>query len=302
MATAMVLSGTLGYFVLETGQPAHQVVFYRCLLGAVFIGLVGVIFRLFPYLALTWKSFMLCGLCGFAIVANWVLLFSAYRFSTISIATAVYHTQPFFLLLIGAVVCRKALSLGKMLWIFLAFIGVVLTVDLTGDHFSLSSSHTIGLIFALAAALLYAAVTMISKRLKKIGPYFVAFLQLSVGAIVLWPFMDHGQFDNITALQWRYLILIGAIHTCFKYMLMYSAWQKLKTPMIAVMAFIYPAVAILVDYLAYGQVLSLTQSIGIGLIVIAGYAVSMNHPFPFTPKKKIRLRKKKKNPQKVKTF
>lgn len=96
MATAMVLSGTLGYFVLETGQPAHQVVFYRCLLGAVFIGLVGVIFRLFPFSALTWKSFMLCGLCGFAIVANWVLLFSAYRFSTISVATAVYHTQPFF--------------------------------------------------------------------------------------------------------------------------------------------------------------------------------------------------------------
>jgi drug/metabolite transporter (DMT)-like permease len=135
MATAMVLSGTLGYFVLETGQPAHQVVFYRCLLGAVFIGLVGMIFRLFHYLALTWKSFMLCGLCGFAIVANWVLLFSAYRFSTISIATAVYHTQPFFLLLIRAVVYRKALSLGKMLWIFLAFIGVVLTVDLTGGSF-----------------------------------------------------------------------------------------------------------------------------------------------------------------------
>ena len=204
-----------------------------------------------------------------------------------------------FLLLIGAVVYRKALSLGKMLWIFLAFIGVILTVDLTGDHFSLSSSHTIGLVFALGAALLYAAVTMISKRLKKIGPYFVAFLQLSVGAMLLSPFMDHVQFDNITALQWRYLILIGAIHTCFKYMLMYSAWQKLKTPMIAVMAFIYPAIAIPVDYLAYGQVLSITQSIGIGLIVIVGYAVSMNHPFPFTPKKKIRLRKKKKNPQKA---
>ena len=56
----------------------------------------------------------------------------------------------------------------------------------------------------------------------------MAFLQLSVGTMVLWPFMDHGQFDNITALQWRYLILIGAVHTCFKYMLMYSAWQKIK--------------------------------------------------------------------------
>ena len=62
--------------------------------------------------------------------------------------------------------------------------------------------------------------------------------------------------------------------------------------MIAVMGFIYPAVAILVDYMAYGQVLSVTQSIGIGLIVVEGYAISMNHPFPFIPKKeKIRQRK-----------
>ena len=138
MATAMVLSGTLGFFVLETEQPAHQVVFYRCLLGMIFIGIMAVIFRLFPFSALTWKSFILCILCRFAIVANWILLFSAYKYSTISIATAVYHTQPFFLLLIGAVFLHKSLSIGKLLWVLLAFIGVVFTIDLKGEHFSFS--------------------------------------------------------------------------------------------------------------------------------------------------------------------
>ena len=298
MATAMVLSGTLGFFVLETEQPAHQVVFYRCLLGMIFIGIMAVIFCLFPFSALTWKSFILCILCGFAIVANWILLFSAYKYSTISIATAVYHTQPFFLLLIGAVFLRKAISIGKLLWVLLAFIGVVFTIDLKGEHFSFSLSYLLGLSFALAAALLYAAVTMISKRLKTIGPHLVAFLQLAAGCLVLWPFMDFQKIDSITTLQRQYLVLIGIVHTCFKYMLMYSAVQRLKTPMIAVMGFIYQAVAILVDYMAYGQVLSVTQSIGIGLIVVGGYAISMNHPFPFIPKKeKIRLRKR--NPQKA---
>jgi drug/metabolite transporter (DMT)-like permease len=93
---------------------------------------------------------------------------------------------------------------------------------------------------------------MISKRLKTIGPHLVAFLQLAAGCLVLWPFMDFQQIDSITTLQWQYLVLIGIVHTCFKYMLMYSAVQRLKTPMIAVMGFIYPAVAILVDYMAYG--------------------------------------------------
>ena len=34
MAAAMTLSGTLGVFVLESGQSAWNVVFFRCVFGA----------------------------------------------------------------------------------------------------------------------------------------------------------------------------------------------------------------------------------------------------------------------------
>ena len=38
MLAAMALSGTIGWFVLQSGQPVWNVVFVRCVLGA--LGLV----------------------------------------------------------------------------------------------------------------------------------------------------------------------------------------------------------------------------------------------------------------------
>ncbi len=34
MSAAMVLSGTIGWFVVASGQPVVDVVFWRCVLGA----------------------------------------------------------------------------------------------------------------------------------------------------------------------------------------------------------------------------------------------------------------------------
>ena len=152
MAAAMLLSGTLGYFVLKSGQSAFNVVFFRCLFGAI---------SLFAYCAwrgyltntkLTRKTLLIAGLGGVAIVTNWVLLFSSYRLASFSISTAVYHTQPFFLLLIGAVVFREHIPRNKVVWIGVAFVGVLMTIDLNLSEFSTERSYLFGLALALSAA------------------------------------------------------------------------------------------------------------------------------------------------------
>ena len=92
MAAAMTLSGTLGVFVLESGQSAWNVVFFRCLVRALSL------------LAYCWARGLLrpglytrrtlAGAAGAALVLNWVLLFSAYRLASISLATAVTTCSP----------------------------------------------------------------------------------------------------------------------------------------------------------------------------------------------------------------
>ncbi|KZL20169.1 DMT family transporter [Pseudovibrio sp. Ad37] len=281
MAAAMFLSGTLGFFVVESGQDAYNVVFFRCLFGAGFLFAYCLARGFLKDTGLTRTTLLMTLAGGVAIVANWVLLFGSYSMASISVSTAVYHTQPFFLLLIGAVILREAIPHNKIAWIALAFVGVMLVVDTDLSSLSLSSDYVVGLALALSAAVLYAVATMITKQLKGIRPHVIALIQVSLGVALLLPFANFSDLGSIAGVQWGYLIILGGVHTCLMYILMYSAFQKLPTPVIAVMSFIYPVVAIGVDYIFYAQSLSEGQFIGIGLIMFGSFAVNQNLPlFP----------------------
>lgn len=279
MIAAMTLSGTLGYFVFESGQSSYNVVFFRCLFGALcllaYCAARGML-RTNPF---TRKTLLLALAGGVAIVANWVLLFSSYSMASISIATAVYHLQPFFLLIIGAAVFRERIAANKIGWIVVAFVGLIMVIQLNTSELTLSSTYLAGLLLALGAAVLYAIATMITKRLKGIKPHIIALVQVSLGVFLLLPFADLSATPEIPA-QWGYLVTLGVVHTMLMYILMYSAFQKLPTPAIAVLSFIYPGVAIVVDYVFYDQSLTATQFLGIGLILMGNLGVNLNWSLP----------------------
>ena len=48
-------------------------------------------------------------------------------------------------------------------------------------------------------------------------------------------------------LQWGYLIGLGFFHTAVQYILLYGAFQKLPMALIAILSFIYPVVAVVLD-------------------------------------------------------
>jgi drug/metabolite transporter (DMT)-like permease len=274
MVAAMVLSGTIGYFVIESGQNVWNVVFFRCLFGAVslfaYCGLRGL---LWPW-RFTRTTFLLCLLGGVAIVLNWVLLFSSYKLASISIATAVYNTQPFFLILLGVILFGERPTADALGFIGVAFAGLLMVVQIDAMGFSLTSGYLGGLVLALGAAFLYAVASIVAKRLKGIPPHLIALVQVALGTLMLAPLAD---FSGLPAenIQWGYLVTLGVVHTCIMYILLYSALQKLPTTRVAVLSFIYPAVAILVDYLVYGRDLSLAQWGGIALILLGSAGVNL---------------------------
>lgn len=65
------------------------------------------------------------------------------------------------------------------------------------------------------------------------------------------------------------LLTLGIVHTGIMYQLLYSAIQKLPTPITGSLSFIYPVVAIVVDNLVFGHALNLTQLAGGALILFA---------------------------------
>ncbi|PJM91212.1 DMT family transporter [Achromobacter ruhlandii] len=273
MAAAMTLSGTLGVFVLESGQSAWNVVFFRCVFGALSLFLYCWARGLLKPGLFTARTLALALAAGAALVLNWVLLFSAYRLASISLATAVYNVQPFFLIGLGALFLGERPTRGKLAWSVIAFAGLLLVLKLT-DH-SGGDAYLSGLLLGLGAAALYGVTAVIVKRLKGIPPQVLALVQVTLGAVMLLPMAD---FQALPAapLQWGYLVALGLIHTCLMYILMYSAIQKLPTTSTAALSFIYPAVAILLDLVVYGHRMDATQVLGVAMIFLAAAGVSLN--------------------------
>lgn len=276
MVTAMILMGTVGYFVVEAKQDAYNVVFFRCLFGTIFLSLYCFLAGFFKNTGLTNKKLLLIVLSGIFLVCNWIMLFASFKSASISTSTVIYHAQPFFFVIIGAVLLRESISIDKVGWIILAFIGVTLVANVDLSSFSFSSSYIKGIFLALAASVFWAISAVIVKQLKGVKPDLIALIQLAIGTCILLPFTNMMSMSSATGLQWGYLIILGGVHSCLTYILMYSAYQKLSTPVIAVLTFIYPVVAILVDFIFYEESLNALQFVGGFLILFSSFAVNQN--------------------------
>lgn len=105
-----------------------SLVFWRCLFGAIALFIVCAALSVFRG-NLTRRVITYAALGGVAIVANWLLLFAAFPLASISIATAVYSTQPFILVGLGALFLGEKVTATKLLWLALSFGGALLIIQ-----------------------------------------------------------------------------------------------------------------------------------------------------------------------------
>ncbi|WP_336114042.1 DMT family transporter [Streptomyces sp. PTD9-10] len=282
LTTAMMLSGTLGVFVVESGAPPFDVVFFRVLFGALALGGYVVARGWLRDHGFTPRTLGLAVLGGVFIVFNWVLLFQSYENTSISVATVVYHTQPFYVVLLGALLFRERLTAARVGWIAVAFAGLILVSGVTPADFTGGGAYLTGIGQALLAALLYGLSTLVTKRITGVRPHLIALVQVLVGIPLLLPFADFGAMAG-TGWDWGWLIGLGLIHTGVMYVLMYAAYAQLPTAKIAVLAFVYPAVAMLTDWAVYGHHIGLVQALGVPLIVTASLKVTLVRPRAAAP-------------------
>ncbi|WP_028227786.1 DMT family transporter [Paraburkholderia ferrariae] len=274
MVVAMLMSGTIGWLVVASRQPAINVVFLRCVLGGATLALICTALGLLRRAHFTPRTLLLAMLGGAAIVANWVLLFAAYSRASISMATAVYNTQPFMLVGLGALLLRERVSASTVAWLAVAFVGLVCVVEVQPAVLAVPGEYLQGVACAAGAAFLYAVSSIITRRLKGTPPHLIALVQVLFGALALAPFIHYDTLPA-TPLHWAQIVTLGVVHTGIMYVLLYGAIQKLPTAMTGALSFIYPVVAIVVDWLAFGQRLSWIQVAGAVLILLAAAGVNL---------------------------
>ncbi|WP_313084306.1 DMT family transporter [Atlantibacter sp.] len=264
MSLAMLISGSIGAFVLLSGLPVMEVVFARCLIGGVTLVLFIRLSRE-PLARLSRLTLLLMAAGGVAVVINWLLLFASYRHLSIGLSTVIYNTQPFMLVLMSMLLGERVSSV-KWAWLTLAFGGVVLVLssELGAAH---QGNGLLGVAMALGAAFFYALTALITRQLRQVSPKQIALVQMVVGTLMLLPLVQIS--FELRPMQWGILLTVGIVHTGIMYQLLYTAIQKLPTPVTGSLSFIYPLVAVVVDKLVFNHTLSLTQLAGGALILLA---------------------------------
>ncbi|HBN5892519.1 DMT family transporter [Serratia marcescens] len=278
MILAMTISGTVGWPVLVLGQPPATVVFWRCAFGALAMLATCAALGQLKQGAINRRQLSFAILGGIALVLNWTLLFAAYAHASIAVATVTYHVQPFMLVALGALLFGEKLTANRLGWLLLAFAGMVLIV--TGRQNGGGDDYLLGVALALGAALMYAIAAAIVKQLAALPPQLIVLIQLTVGALVMAPFAGLAT-PPAAPIDWLLLATLGLVHTGLMSTLLYGAIQKIPTSLVGALSFIYPAVAIVVDWAAFGHRLSLLQLLG--TLAILGAAAGMNFDWRLSP-------------------
>jgi drug/metabolite transporter (DMT)-like permease len=279
LASGGLLMGTIGVFVEEARLDAMTLVFFRCLFGFLSLAAYCTWKGFFRRQQFTLRMVALAVLSGVLMVTQWVWFFDAIHRTSIAVATVVFHVQPFWVVLIGAALFNERLGGDRLGWIATAFVGLVLASGVaTTDNLQGHTSYLIGVGEALAGSVLYASVTLIAKSLGQLKPHLLTLTQCLVGVVCLPFIAPLTSLHIIAPTQWFWIVGMGVLHTGLAYVLIYGALPKLTTPVIAVLLFVYPLTAIVVDAVVYGRALSAPQLAGMVLIVIASLGVNLGWP------------------------
>lgn len=266
-ALAMLIFGSIGLFVRTLPFTSSQITLARGLIGSAFLFASSFILKKglsFKRIQSNLKVLLPLGIMlGF----NWILLFQAYRYTSIANATVSYYCAPVIVMLLTPVVFKESLTRTNVLCIFAAMAGMVC---ISGAGGTLDRQNLIGIAYGFGGAVFYAAIVLTNKFLKDISDFESAFTQLFIAALALLPYVlltDGIRLTGASAVTVMLLILVGVVHTGFSYLLYFASLPRLDSRTIATFSYIDPISAILLSSLFLAEPMTLIQAAGAVLIL-----------------------------------
>ena len=241
---------------------------YRAILAAVCIGGYLLFSKQPIHLKSIRKELILLLLSGGAMGFNWILLFEAYKYTTVSVATLSYYFSPVIVTIACPLLFREKLTKKQLVCFVMSTTGLIL-ITVTGNM-SAGGRDLIGIGFGLGAAVLYATVVLLNKFIKNVAGIHRTFLQFLSAILVLVPYValtSGVTLGAINATGWICLLVVGLIHSGIAYCLYFSSLTDLPGQKAAILSYIDPLVAVVISVTVLGEALRPLQILGGSLIL-----------------------------------
>lgn len=279
LIASMLIFGTIGIFVRYIPLPSSIIALVRGIVGTVFLLILTWIRKTPISWSIVKKNLLFLVLSGVAIGFNWILLFEAYRYTTVATATLCYYLAPVIVMLVSPIFLKEPLTLRKAVCIIVALCGMVLVSGVLGADFS-GSGDALGILFGLGAAVLYASAILMNKKLPEVPAFDKTIVQLGIAAIALLPyvlFTQRGTEQPLTPLTIGLLIVVGIVHTGIAYVLYFGSIKDISAQTAALFSYIDPVSAIFLSAIFLHE--GLTTAGVIGAVLVLGSTLFSEWPF-----------------------
>lgn len=276
LTISMAIFGSVDFFTIQTGIPAEELVFVRCICATLFLGGLWLITKSYKTEQWSRKEVIQTIICGVFLVFNWVFLFKAFNEMEISLAISIYNLAPIFVLILGGIFLKERLTILAILAIVVCFLGSILIVGVQ----QVDSLHLLwneGFIYAMLSAICYAMTMFVGRGVKHLSTYALTFVQTIVGIVILFPMVQFDVFHGLTTSNWLYILGTGFIHTGFVYYLFFNSIRNLSTLLVSALVFVDPLVAILLDIWILDFRPTMTQILGM-LFIFGGIIYTVIKP------------------------
>ena len=268
LITSMAIFGTLGPFVRNIPVSSGELALYRAVLAATLIGAYLLLTRQRIGVRALGRELVLLLLSGAAMGINWILLFEAYRYTSVSVATLSYYFAPVIVTAVCPFLFREKLTAKQTVCFAMSTLGLVLITGIGGT--GKSGTHLIGILFGLGAACFYATVVLLNKFIKKVAGIHRTFLQFLSAIVILVPYVAATGGVTIGGMDtkgWLCLLTVGLIHTGITYCMYFSSLKELPGQKAAILSYIDPLVAVVISVAFLNETLTLSQAVG-GVLIL----------------------------------
>lgn len=269
--------GTIGTVTHFIPLSSSAIVFYRALLGGLFIIFLTCMRGASINIKSMKENLPILILTGFFMGLNWVFQFEAFRVSTVAIGTVCYNTMPIFLLIIASIMFKEKITFKSIICIIVASIGVVLVSNVINT--GIRSNEVLGCFYGILGAIFYALIVTYNKKLNQIETHDKVIFQFLFSAFIMFVYVmlgkDNSLFFNQGISQKDLtigilcLLLLCFFHTGFCYVHYFNAVSRLKAETVAILTYIDPVVALFLSYFVLREQATWLQILGAMLILIS---------------------------------
>ena len=270
-AIAAVSYGTNPLFAVplyEAGMEVASVLFYRYVFAALILGCIMLLRG--ESLRLARRDIPLMILLGILFALSSVLLFEAYNYMDVGLASTLLFVEPVFIALILWIFFHERISLWTIISIAICLAGVMFLCN-PGPGANVTAT---GVILVILSSLAYGVYMIIinKSRIGSLHGSTITFYSLLFGLIVFAV-----RTDGFTAVQpvpsglipWACIVGISIIPTIVSLMTVAVSIQYIGSVAVSILGALEPITGVLFGVFLFGEILTFRAVIGIILIICA---------------------------------